>query len=43
MAPAWSLAIEEQFYLLLPPLVRHFSKRQLLKLIISAIVAAPLI
>jgi len=42
MAPAWSLAIEEQFYLLLPPLVRHLNKRRLLKLIIAAIVAAPL-
>lgn len=43
MGPAWSLAIEEQFYLLLPPLVRHLSKRQLLKLIIAGIVTAPLI
>lgn len=43
MGPAWSLAIEEQFYLLLPPLVRHLNQRRLLKLIIAAIVAAPLI
>jgi peptidoglycan/LPS O-acetylase OafA/YrhL len=43
MAPAWSLAIEEQFYLLLPPLVRHLNQRQLLKLIIAAIVTAPLV
>lgn len=43
MGPAWSLAIEEQFYLLLPPLVRHLNKARLLKLIIAAIVAAPLI
>jgi peptidoglycan/LPS O-acetylase OafA/YrhL len=43
MGPAWSLAIEEQFYLLLPPLVRHLNKKQLLKLVIIAIVLAPLI
>ncbi len=42
MGPAWSLAIEEQFYLLLPPLIRHLNKNQLLKLIIAAIVTAPL-
>jgi peptidoglycan/LPS O-acetylase OafA/YrhL len=43
MGPAWSLAIEEQFYLLLPPLIRHLNKKQLLKLIIAAIVTAPLV
>ena len=43
MGPAWSLAVEEQFYLLLPPLVRHLTKGQLLKLLIAAMVAAPLV
>ncbi len=42
LGPAWSLAVEEQFYLLLPPLVRHLTKEQLLKLLIAAMVAAPL-
>jgi peptidoglycan/LPS O-acetylase OafA/YrhL len=43
LGPAWSLAIEEQFYLLLPPLVRRLTRASLLKLIVAAIVTAPLL
>ena len=43
LAPAWSLAIEQQFYLLMPPLVRNLNKAILLKLIVMAIVTALLL
>ncbi|HYG36749.1 MAG TPA: acyltransferase [Clostridia bacterium] len=39
----WSLAVEEQFYLLLPPVVRRWQAGRLLKVIVIAIVAAPLL
>ena len=41
LAPAWSLAVEEQFYLLLPPMVRHFKPQRLAAIIVTAIFAAP--
>ncbi len=41
LAPAWSLAVEEQFYLLLPPMVRHFKPQQFAAIIVTAIFAAP--
>jgi len=39
----WSLAIEEQFYLTLPLLVRFLSPKRLLTLVCVVIVAAPLL
>jgi len=38
----WSLAIEEQFYLTLPVIVRFFSGRRLLALVLTGICVAPL-
>jgi peptidoglycan/LPS O-acetylase OafA/YrhL len=43
LSPTWSVAVEEQFYLLLPPLVRKISAGTLLKILIAAIVVAPLL
>ena len=43
LSPTWSVAVEEQFYLLLPPLVRHFEVRKLLKILAAAIILAPLL
>jgi peptidoglycan/LPS O-acetylase OafA/YrhL len=37
----WSLAIEEQFYLVWPPLVRFLPRRALVGVLIAAMVAAP--
>ena len=39
----WSLSIEELFYLLWAPAVRFLKERQLLRLVIGAIVVAPLV
>jgi len=41
LGPAWSLAIEEQFYLLLPPFVRNLRRGALLKLLVAAVLLAP--
>ncbi len=43
MAATWSFAVEEQFYLLFPLLVRFASRRTTTLVIAGAIVAAPLI
>lgn len=43
MGITWSLSVEEQFYLLLPLLMRQFSYRGIAKLALAAIVAAPLV
>lgn len=43
LSPTWSLAVEEQFYLLLPPVVRHVKPARLPVILIAAIVSAPLI
>jgi peptidoglycan/LPS O-acetylase OafA/YrhL len=39
----WSLAVEEQFYLTLPLLIRFLDRRALLRFIMFAIVGAPLL
>jgi peptidoglycan/LPS O-acetylase OafA/YrhL len=39
----WSLAVEEQFYVVLPLLIRKLEVRTLERLLIAAIVAAPII
>jgi peptidoglycan/LPS O-acetylase OafA/YrhL len=39
----WSLAVEEQFYLTLPLIVRNVSRRILVRLLLGAVVAAPLL
>jgi len=43
LGPAWSVAVEEQFYLLLPPLVRRLERRQLLFFLLLAIGVAPVV
>jgi peptidoglycan/LPS O-acetylase OafA/YrhL len=43
LGPTWSLAVEEQFYLLLPPLVRKFTPKKLLVILLLAIGFAPLV
>ena len=39
----WSLAVEEQFYLTLPVLIRFLDRRALLRFILAAICGAPLL
>jgi len=41
LTPTWSLAVEEQFYLILPAVIWFFSGRRLLYLLGSVIVGAP--
>jgi peptidoglycan/LPS O-acetylase OafA/YrhL len=39
----WSLAVEEQFYLVAPPLIRFLSRRSLITVLVGAISLAPLL
>ncbi len=43
VASTWSLAIEEQFYLLLPPLIYVMNRRNLAILAVACIAVAPLV
>ena len=43
LGATWSLAVEEQFYLTLPLVIRLFSRRMLLRFIAAGVVAAPLV
>ncbi|MHB8216704.1 MAG: acyltransferase family protein [Candidatus Sulfotelmatobacter sp.] len=40
LSPTWSLAVEEQFYLTLPFLVRYASRRRLVQIVLGFIVGA---
>lgn len=42
LAPAWSLGVEEQFYLLVPLLVRYLSASKLKALLLTTILLGPL-
>lgn len=39
----WSLAVEEQFYLLAPPLIRYISRRKLIIALVLTVIAAPVL
>jgi peptidoglycan/LPS O-acetylase OafA/YrhL len=41
LGPLWSLAVEEQFYLMMPLAVRFLPRRRLVQLLLAAIVLAP--
>lgn len=43
LAVTWSLAVEEQFYVLLPPLVRFNPPRRLLAIVIGCMLLAPVL
>lgn len=42
LSPTWSLAVEEQFYLVSPLLVRWLSRKALYAVLVTMVVAAPL-
>ena len=43
LSPTWSLAVEEQFYLIAPLLIRRLTRRALFAVMCAVIVAAPLV
>ncbi len=43
LSVTWSLAVEEQFYLVAPPLIRLFSLRRLIIVLASVILACPIL
>jgi peptidoglycan/LPS O-acetylase OafA/YrhL len=43
VGPTWSLAVEEQFYLIAPWLIRFLPPRRLVKALILCVIAAPLL
>ena len=43
MSQTWSLAVEEQFYLVSPFLIRYLSRRRLVQVLIGCIIGAPVL
>jgi len=43
LGPTWSVAVEEQFYLLLPLLIRLVNPRRIIPVLVVAILAAPVL
>jgi peptidoglycan/LPS O-acetylase OafA/YrhL len=43
LAPTWSVAVEEQFYLLLPPLIRNLDRKKIFRILWLAIFVAPVL
>ena len=43
LIPTWSLAVEEQFYLTMPWVVRKLRRRSLVRWLVGAVVAAPIL
>ena len=43
LGPLWSLAVEEQFYLLMPLAVRFLPKRRLVQLLVATILLSPVL
>jgi peptidoglycan/LPS O-acetylase OafA/YrhL len=43
VSPTWSLAVEEQFYLVAPLIVRYLSTRRLTQILLLCVVGAPLL
>jgi peptidoglycan/LPS O-acetylase OafA/YrhL len=43
LSPAWSLAVEEQYYLIAPLLIRFLSTRKLAKVLLATVVIAPVL
>jgi peptidoglycan/LPS O-acetylase OafA/YrhL len=43
LGPLWSLAVEEKFYLAAPLLIRLLSRRNLVRLLLGSLLAAPLL
>jgi peptidoglycan/LPS O-acetylase OafA/YrhL len=43
LAATWSLGVEEQFYLVAPPLIRVLSGKALKKVLLATVVAAPIL
>jgi peptidoglycan/LPS O-acetylase OafA/YrhL len=43
LGPLWSLAVEEQFYLVMPLAVRFLSRRRLVQILVTVVVVSPVL
>jgi len=43
LLPTWTLAVEEQFYLILPLMIRFISEKMLLRVVCTLILSAPIV